>query len=84
MAYEEAAWQLANEIGKWRKGLQSEEEMLTSRGPHTCYVRARKYRDLDQARINSTVIALTCVLDAPPDMRRTEAFIANETRTAAP
>lgn len=72
---EERARQLAHDIKGRRNGLASEELLLIGRGPHTKLCRPAKYRDLDQARINGMVIALTYLLGRPSDMQLAEAFI---------
>lgn len=70
---------LAQEIAALRLGLKAEESNLAD---HPTYVRARKYREQDSARINGMVIALTFMLGCPRDMAAAEAFIRGV--TAAP
>lgn len=65
---------LASEIKHQRIGLRNEDAQAEGI-VHRSYARAKKYRDMDRARINGMVIALTYVLGEPLNMAVAEAFI---------
>jgi hypothetical protein len=75
---EDGVRNLAEEIHARRLGLAGEEANLAP-GGHATYVRAKKHREEDRARINGMVIALTFVLGRPLDIPAAEAFIAEVT-----
>lgn len=68
----DAATRLAQEIHARRTGQAAEEANLKD---HPTYVRAKKYREQDAARINGMVIALTFILGVPHHMASAEDFI---------
>lgn len=68
----ERARKLAADIKARRLGLEAEKANL---GDHPSYVRAKKYRDEDAARINGMVIGLTFAIGDPLNMQAAEDLI---------
>lgn len=69
---ERIARQLADDIRHTRAGLDNEDRLAAD---HRVHARAKKWRDLDRAKLNGMVIALTFVLGQPRDLQLAEQFI---------
>jgi hypothetical protein len=70
-----AAEAIADMIRHETTGLDNEDKLAMPGTPLRSYARAKKYRDLDRAKINGYRIALSYVLGCPLDMQKTDAFI---------
>lgn len=73
----QAAELIADEIRAQTRGLDHEEVQAVTSGWKN-HARAKKYRDLDRAKVNGMRIALSYVLECPLDMNKTNAFISQE------
>lgn len=65
---------LARDIKARRTGLDNEDKQAEGQQLQH-YARASKYRELDRARVNGMVIALSCWLGKPYDMAAVEDYI---------
>lgn len=70
----EIAERIADEIRAQAKGLDYEDNQAVTPGVAS-RARAKKYRDLDRAKINGMRIALSYILGCPLDFQKTDAFI---------
>lgn len=70
----DTAEKIADLIRAETRGLDHEDTQAVTHGLKN-HARAKKYRDLDRAKINGYRIALSYVLGCPLDMAKTDAFI---------